>query len=135
MLPTMRDNLDSLMRQARAASKNAIAPHSGIHVGCAILTKGNRLKASKIYTGWNIEGPWMTSIHAEVSAISRMAKPDLCCIDQIAIYAENVNFTPCGACLDWVMRFSNTSTLLYTNNGARSRSFLVKDMYPDYPKK
>jgi len=122
--------MHSLMKQARAASKNAIAPHSGIHVGCAIRTV-----FKKVYTGWNIEGPWMTSIHAEVGAISRMTGPFLDRIAEIAVYAEGVNFTPCGACLDWITRFSNSSTLLFTHNGKNARSFVVKELYPEYPKR
>ena len=47
-------------------AREAAYPHkSGTKVGCAIRTT-----TGAVYYGWNVEGLWMTSIHAEVSAIS-----------------------------------------------------------------
>ena len=121
----MRDLLD----EARLASKNAIPIRSGINVGCAIETK-----LGDTILGWNIEGLWQTSLHAEVSAISRMQYSDDSKIKRIAIYAKDVDFTPCGACLDWLMQFGDEHTILLTSNGTKEKTYILKDLYPRYPK-
>ena len=121
-------NNNDLMDEARLASENAIANRSGIKVGCAIEDE-----LGGIYIGWNIEGLWQTSLHAEVSAISRMRFSDIRKIKRIAIYAENVDFTPCGACLDWLMMFSDKNTMLITNNGKKEKGYFITKLYPAYP--
>ena len=122
--------IDKLIEEAAAASTNAIATRSGIKVGCAI-----ELVSGEIYTGWNIEGSWQTSIHAEVSAISRMKRKNGFKIKKIAIFAKDVDFTPCGACLDWLLAFSTDETKLITSDSIAEAEYLLKDLYPCYPKK
>lgn len=121
--------MKDLLNEARLASKNAIPVRSGIKVGCAIELLGD-----EVVLGWNIEGLWQTSLHAEVSAISRIKYTEKHKIQRIAIYAQDVDFTPCGACLDWLMMFSDEHTILLTSNGKQEKTYLLKDLYPNYPK-
>jgi cytidine deaminase len=121
--------MDHLLIKAKEASKNAIPVRSEIRVGCAIELSGGR-----IVTGWNIEGLWQTSLHAEVSAISKIKTTDKRAIQRVAIYAKGVDFTPCGACLDWLMMFCNYHTILLTSNGRKEKAYRVHDLYPGYPK-
>jgi len=120
--------MKDLLNEARLASKNALPARSGIKVGCAI-----ELDDDEIILGWNIEGSWQTSLHAEVSAISRISNSDKV-ISRVAIYAKGVDFAPCGACLDWLMMFSSRVTLLLTSNGKDEKEYLITDLYPNYPK-
>lgn len=48
-----------LIKLAWEARKNAHPHKSGTKVGCVIQTDSRN-----IYPGWNIEGLWMTSLHA-----------------------------------------------------------------------
>ena len=118
-----------LLNEARLASKHAIPIRSGVKVGCAI-----EHLAGLVLIGWNIEGLWQTSLHAEVSAISRIMYDTKDKIRKVAIYAKDVDFTPCGACLDWLMMFSDEHTILVTSNGTKEKTYLLKDLYPFYPK-
>ena len=115
--------MKDLLEKARLASLNAIPVRSGIKVGCAI-----ELLGGEIIHGWNIEGLWQTSLHAEVSAISRIKFTDKYKIKRIGIYAKDVDFTPCGACLDWLMMFSDSNTILHTDNGSVQKTYLLKDL-------
>ena len=60
--------MDSLIAAAWSARENAWAWRSGTKVGCCLLTK-----SGKTYIGWNTEGPWGTSTHAERAAVASMA--------------------------------------------------------------
>lgn len=105
-------------------------PHkSGTKVGCALYTNGGH-----IHGGWNIEGLWMTSIHAEVSAICGMNFCEK--IKAIAIVAKTENFTPCGACLDWIVQFASKGCIVITQNKRMEiKKYSLTDLVPFYPKK
>lgn len=119
-----------LLDKAKLAQVDSFAWKSGTRVGCAILTSENR-----IVLGANIEGLWMTSIHSEVSAIAKMSL-NRERIQAIAIVANCEKFTPCGACLDWLMQFSHKHTRLYIQNkDGNILDWRLWDLYPDYPKR
>jgi cytidine deaminase len=121
---------EPLLSEANLAKMTSYAWKSQTAVGCAILTDTGR-----IVTGANIEGLWMTSIHAEVSAITKM---DLNRerIQAIAIVADCERFTPCGACLDWLMQFSQENCAIYIRcKDGRIWESKVFNLYPNYPKK
>ena len=118
-----------LLNRAWEARKYAYPWKSGTKVGCAILTENG-----SIYPGWNIEGLWMTSIHAEVVAIVQLVKNKDRGI-AIAIASETKFFTPCGSCLDWLFQFCDKDSPVFIQNQDRKiYRFILKNLCPHYPK-
>lgn len=122
--------IDKLIGLAWQAREYALPIKSGTKVGCAIFTDN-----ASIVTGFNIEGLWGTSIHAEVCAITRLPELYGKQIYVIAIVAETERFTPCGACLDWIFQFGHSETMVYIENKRRERtSYVLEELMPHYPK-
>ncbi len=122
----------TLMEAAWEARECAQVRPTGTKVGCAILGSGG-----KIYAGWNIEGLWATSIHAEVCAITQLAGSGEKGIE-IAIVADTKNFTPCGACLDWLIQFCEPDALVTMGNMENREghtTLVLQDLYPMYPQR
>lgn len=119
---------NKLVEAAWLARDKAHPWKSGTKVGCAIEGA-----SGGIFRGWNIEGLWMTSIHAEVCAITQLVGTGQKGI-KIAIASECSMFTPCGACLDWLMQFCEpTATIIIANRGTERR-LQLGSLYPCYPK-
>src|SRR4029077_15929606 len=71
-------------------------------VGCAILGTDNA-----VYTGCNVEHRFRShDVHAEVNAITSMISSGWRTFTVMFIAAERDRFTPCGACMDWIMQFA-----------------------------
>jgi len=119
-----------LLDNAWKAREYAYPWNSGVKVGCAI-----RAETGQIVQGWNIEGLWMTSIHAEVCAITQLIKIKTKGI-AVGIVSDTKYFTPCGACLDWLFQFCNLDSLILIQNRDRKiYRFRLKNLCPEYPKK
>ncbi len=123
----MHSNQD-LLAIAWDARENAYPWKSGTKVGCAIETTSGR-----ILQGWNVEGLWATSIHAEVNAIARLGDKDL--IKKIAVVAKTEFFTPCGACLDWIVQFRKDwkTKVIIQNKRNEIKIYEVRKLCPKYP--
>lgn len=118
-----------LLKEAWKARELAYPWKSGTKVGCAILSKDNN-----VFIGYNIEGLWMTSIHAEVCAISKMVGANERGV-AIALVAETEFFTPCGACLDWLVQFCEwDSIVLIQNKYGEIKDFRLGALTPFYPR-
>jgi cytidine deaminase len=77
-------------------------------VGCAILANDGN-----VYLGCNVEHPFRChDIHAEVNAISSMVANGAKNLVILIIAAERDRFTPCGGCMDWIMLFATTNSLV-----------------------
>jgi len=120
--------MNRLEAAAWSAREKAYPWKSGTKVGCAI-----QVTSGAIFVGWNVEGLWQTSIHAEVSAVSRIGDSEEKIVD-VVIASECDNFTPCGACLDWLMQFSTLTTRLIVAKRTSRKVFVLADLYPSYPK-
>jgi cytidine deaminase len=123
-----------LLSAAWEAREHSNPIKSGTRVGCAIMSPSRQ-----IYTGWNIEGLWQTSIHAEVSAICKIKASDLS-ISLIAIVAAVERFTPCGACLDWIYQYATLDCIIITQNRIQTmvgplvcERYSIKELMPFYP--
>ena len=118
-----------LLKEAWKAREFAYAWKSKTKVGCAIECENG-----EIVTGFNIEGLWMTSIHAEVNAICSLMENGFKGI-KIAIVAKTEFFTPCGACLDWLFQFCDHEALvIIQNKNFEIREFKLSELCPHYPK-
>lgn len=119
----------NLIEIAWKAREKAYPWKSGTKVGCAIQSD-----AGTIFLGWNIEGLWMTSIHAEVCAISQLAGTKERGIE-IAIVAETNSFTPCGACLDWLAQFCSEDARVFIQGKDRViREYRLNKLFPIMPR-
>ena len=118
-----------LIQSARVARDYAYPWKSGTRVGCAIRTDKNYMRL-----GWNIEGLWMTSIHAEVCAIKDIAAHNEKGY-AIAIVSDTEFFTPCGACIDWLMQFClPNADVAIVNKREEINRFKLNELMPHYPR-
>ena len=100
-------------------------------VGCALLSEENN-----IYVGCNIEHIFRShDIHAEVNAISNMVAAGEKKFKAIIITAERHRFTPCGACMDWIMQHGGEHCYVAYQNTPDSQLHIYKskDLMPFYP--
>jgi cytidine deaminase len=101
-------------------------------VGCAVLDEIGR-----IHAGCNIEHKFRShDIHAEVNAISHMVAAGGRQIVAIVVVAERERFTPCGACMDWIMQFCDSECPIYFQPapGAELHSYTASQLMPLYPR-
>lgn len=101
-------------------------------VGASLLTNDGL-----IYTGCNAQHKFRShDIHAEINAICNMYSNSNSLISKMIIVAEREFLTPCGSCLDWIVRFSCSETKI----GIQSRPegeikiFELNTLIPYYPK-
>ena len=121
--------MDELLKIAWNAMELAYPWKSGTRVGCAI-----RGENGEIVTGFNIEGLWMTSVHAEVTAIMELIRKQTRGIE-IALVAKTEFFTPCGACFDWLIQFCKPESPIHIQNKrGEINTFVLQELYPSYPK-
>lgn len=105
-----QDEVDYLVREAKAASKRAYAPYSKFRVGAAILTKDGNLA-----DGCNVENAsYGLTMCAERVAVGNMV---VCDTDQrivaVAIYTPTREYTsPCGACRQVLREFGQYATVI-----------------------
>lgn len=120
-----------LSEQAWRARNNAVARKT--KVGCALTAGG------KIFSGCNIEHDWCNSLHAEVVAMSKAVSNGFTDIEFVLIASDREAFTPCGACIDWLMQFCKEPSKVivgYQNNPANEVVwFYLTSLMPHYPKK
>ena len=101
-------------------------------VGCALLSENEN-----IYVGCNIEHVFRShDIHAEVNAISNMIAAGENKFKAIIITAERHRFTPCGACMDWIMQHGGENCFVAYQNApdGELHIYKAKDLMPYYPK-
>lgn len=56
-------------------------------------------------------------------------------IDKILILADREFFTPCGACMDWILQFGSPSTkIIVANLEGIISQFEASDLMPHYPR-
>lgn len=119
---------DALFRTALECRHNAYAPYSGFAVGAAILG-GN----GKIYGGCNVENiSYPCGTCAEAGAIAAMNADGERLIKAIVVVADGKDLiTPCGACLQRILEFSDTNTTVYLGNlEGIKKSYKLEQLLP-----
>jgi cytidine deaminase len=77
-------------------------------VGCAVLATD-----MTVYSGCNVEHRFRShDVHAEVNAITSMVAAGSRHLACIVIAAEREQFTPCGACMDWILQLGTAETIV-----------------------
>jgi cytidine deaminase len=102
-------------------------------VGCALLGADGQ-----IYTGCNVEHRFRShDVHAEVNAITSMVSRGCRAFQLLFIAAERERFTPCGACMDWIMQFAaseDVSIVSQSSIGGEPQVFKASELMPHYPR-
>ncbi|SRR6266404_2332362 len=101
-------------------------------VGCAVLgADGN------VYVGCNVEHRFRShDVHAEVNAITNMVSAGCRFLTAVFIAAERDRFTPCGACMDWIMQFAvggDCVVLAQNSPSGQIQEYTAKQLMPFYP--
>ena len=122
--------LKQLAEKAWSVRENAVII-GRTRVGCAVLSADGR-----IFAGCNVEQVFRShDIHAEVNAIGNMvAAGERRCL-AVFIAAERERFTPCGACMDWIMQFGTSDCFVIFQgelNGA-VHEYTAQQLMPYYP--
>src|SRR4051794_41043794 len=82
-------------------ARNNAHLHATTKVGAAAMTSDG-----KIFPGCNVEHQFRShDIHAEVNAISNMVAAGKKKLIAVVVVANRKKFTPCGACMDWIIEF------------------------------
>ncbi|MBI4684914.1 MAG: cytidine deaminase [Nitrospirae bacterium] len=124
-------DIDRLVREAKGAKNNAIAPYSKFTVGAAIMTgKGN------IYHGCNIENhSLMLSSCAERAALINALVDGERKFKAIAIVSGDKGYCfPCGACRQMLAEFAPEIDI-YLTSGKGIEKFTISELLPHQFKK
>lgn len=102
-----------LMELAKEAREHAYVPYSQFKVGAAVLTKDGRA-----FTGCNIENSsYPLTNCAERTAIFKAVSEGATEIEAIAVIGNTTGpISPCGACRQVMIEFSDANTPVYLTN-------------------
>lgn len=102
-----------LMELAKEAREHAYVPYSQFKVGAAVLTKDGRT-----FTGCNIENSsYPLTNCAERTAIFKAVSEGAIEIEAIAVIGNTTGpISPCGACRQVMIEFSDANTPVYLTN-------------------
>ena len=121
-------NQDALFNTALACYNHAYAPYSNFAVGAAVLGSNG-----KIYGGCNVENvSYPCGTCAEAGAIAAMNADGERLIKEIVVVASGTDLiTPCGACLQRIFEFSDSSTWVHlaTTDGIK-KSYKIAELLP-----
>jgi cytidine deaminase len=98
-----KEDIDSLIKKARAAMKLAYSPYSGVRIGAAVLSEDGR-----IFTGCNVENvSYGLSCCAERTAVFKAVSEGCRRLVAMAVVGKSEEFTsPCGACRQVMVEFN-----------------------------
>jgi len=115
---------------AKKASENAHSPYSKFKVGCALITKNN-----KIFSGCNIENAsYGGTVCAERVAIwNAVSSIKGTNIEHLFVYTKNKNpWPPCGFCRQVMSEFMNDNSLVYlVNDKGVQKIFSLSELLPE----
>lgn len=100
-------------------------------VGCSVFDSDGI-----IYAACNVEHRFRShDVHAEVNAITTMVSSGGTRVLAVAIVADRERFTPCGACMDWIMQFGGGDCIVafQSNPSGRPQQYRASELMPYYP--
>lgn len=105
--------LNLLFKTAFNTMQNAYAPYSNFKVGAALIAEDGR-----IYSGCNVENvSFPCGTCAEAGAIAAMVAGGSKLIKEILVISGGTSLiSPCGACLQRILEFSDSHTLVHLAN-------------------
>lgn len=127
------NDTDALLQLAAAASAQAYAPYSRLHVGAALKTERGAL-----YSGCNVENAAFPSggcaEHHAIAAAVRAEGPAMR-ISAIAIHATTANgqpvaIPPCGACRQRILEFGRDARVSFAGTDGTIRHCTIAELLP-----
>lgn len=100
-------------------------------VGCAVLAEDGQT-----FLGCNVEHRFRShDVHAEVNALTTMVAAGQKRAVALVIAAERELFTPCGACVDWIMQLAGPRCIVgfQARPGGPITKHSASDLMPFYP--
>lgn len=121
----MSCDCSKLIDAARRAAVNAYSPYSGVKIGAAVYAGG------KYYSGCNVENAsfGLTVCAERVALFSAIADGEHV-IDAIAVYSDDVEPVPCGACRQVVAEFAAKDCRIYVCKGEEREEFCAAQLLP-----
>ena len=114
-----------LIDAARRAAVNAYSPYSGVKIGAAVYAGG------KYYSGCNVENAsFGLTVCAERAAVFSAVADGAKSIDAIAVYSDDVEPVPCGACRQVVAEFAAKDCRIYVCKGEEREEFCAAQLLP-----
>ncbi len=118
-----------LVTAALKVLKNSHSPHSGFKVGAALLGS-----SGKIYSGTNVEFDALTlTVCAERSALFGAVSAGEKKFTAIAVATSSKEFDyPCGLCRQALVEFNPNLEVILVTKDKKIKSFILKDIIPNY---
>ncbi len=118
---------EELIRRAKRARRNSVAPYSKFRVGAALLTKGG-----EIIEGCNIENAsYGLTICAERVAIFKAVSEGVRRFSRIAVVTDTAELTPpCGACRQIIWEFCGDVPVIMANLRGRIERYRMRELLP-----
>lgn len=115
-----------LLSFAEQSVENSYSPYSKFQVGAAVLCEDG-----KVYCGTNIENAsYGLSICAERVAIFTAVSNGSKNIKAIAVYSKGGNVTPCGACRQVILEFSQKADIIYNDKNNKIKVDKIMSLLP-----
>jgi cytidine deaminase len=89
-----------------------------------------------IFKGCNVEHRFRShDVHAEVNALVSMVAAGHMRAVAVVIASERENFTPCGACMDWIFELGGADCIIAVqgSEGGRLDHYRADELMPYYP--
>ena len=125
----LMDGVQTLLRAADRAMRNAYVPYSRFKVGAAV-----RGASGAIYAGANLENAaYPQGQCAEASALGALVAGGESAITAVAVVAERVErCPPCGGCRQRLAEFGPADTPVYLGRpGSRPQAFTLAELLPE----
>jgi cytidine deaminase len=119
----------TLINAALKVLKNSHSPHSGFKVGSALLCT-----SGKVYSGTNVEFDALTlTVCAERAALFSAISGGDKKFTAIAIATSSNEFVyPCGLCRQALVEFNPDLEVILITKSKKIKSFILKDIIPNY---
>lgn len=121
--------MHELIRAARTAREDAIAPYSGFPVGAAIETD-----SGDVITGANIEfSNWSNTLHAEEVALARALHEGYHSLSAIGLSSSNPEtdeISPCGMCRQSLREYTNREFPVLMDRGDSYERRTIGELLP-----
>ncbi len=116
-----------LLHTAKAMTRNAYAPHSGLKVGAAVLADDG-----EVFAGCNVENDsYGLSICAERVAVFKAVSSGKRKIKAVAVFSDRIKgIRPCGACLQVIRQFGPEAHFVFESDGGVVETVSIKELLP-----